>query len=110
EAAARRPDGSGRDQREPDPLHPRLRAGVLHALRDPRRDGISVRRLPGTGVLLSPRKQQPGTGKREKGTARRRSGAWWASYFDEQYMLEYEPIFDLSQDRRDVARLIDLLG
>jgi ubiquinone/menaquinone biosynthesis C-methylase UbiE len=25
-------------------------------------------------------------------------------------MLEYEPIFDLSQDRRDVARLIDLLG
>jgi ubiquinone/menaquinone biosynthesis C-methylase UbiE len=25
-------------------------------------------------------------------------------------MLEYQPIFDLSQDRRDVARLIDLLG
>ena len=25
-------------------------------------------------------------------------------------MLEYQPIFDLSQDRRDVARLIELLG
>ncbi len=35
---------------------------------------------------------------------------WWASYFDAQYLLEYSPIFDLARDRREVARLIDLLG
>ena len=35
---------------------------------------------------------------------------WWSRYFDSQYLLEYEPIFDLAQDRREVARLIDLLG
>jgi SAM-dependent methyltransferase len=34
---------------------------------------------------------------------------WWATYFDEQYLLEYEPIFQLEQDRREVARLIDVL-
>lgn len=36
-------------------------------------------------------------------------GEWWASYFDAQYLLEYEPIFDLAQDRREVARLIEIL-
>jgi ubiquinone/menaquinone biosynthesis C-methylase UbiE len=36
--------------------------------------------------------------------------AWWASYFDEQYLLEYEPLFSLEKDRREVARLIDVLG
>jgi SAM-dependent methyltransferase len=35
---------------------------------------------------------------------------WWSKYFDSQYLLEYEPIFDLAQDRREVARLIELLG
>jgi SAM-dependent methyltransferase len=35
---------------------------------------------------------------------------WWSSYFDAHYLLEYQPIFDLGQDRREVARLIDLLG
>jgi len=34
---------------------------------------------------------------------------WWTSYFDEQYLLEYEPIFKLQQDRAEVARLIALL-
>jgi len=34
---------------------------------------------------------------------------WWASYFDAQYLLEYEPIFDLTRDRREVARLIEIL-
>ena len=34
---------------------------------------------------------------------------WWATYFDAQYVLEYETIFDLAQDRREVARLIDIL-
>src|SRR5262249_31200547 len=32
------------------------------------------------------------------------------SYFDSQYLLEYEPLFALERDRREVARLIDLLG
>src|SRR5713101_2027466 len=35
---------------------------------------------------------------------------WWQSYFDDQYLLEYEPIFTLQRDRREVARLIELLG
>jgi ubiquinone/menaquinone biosynthesis C-methylase UbiE len=34
---------------------------------------------------------------------------WWKSYFDERYLLEYEPLFDLSRDRREVARLIEIL-
>ena len=34
---------------------------------------------------------------------------WWASYFDQQYLLEYEPIFTLEKDRQEVARLIELL-
>jgi methylmalonyl-CoA mutase N-terminal domain/subunit len=42
------PDGAhcgGGDDREPDPAHPRLREGVLHALRDSRGDGVGVRRV-----------------------------------------------------------------
>lgn len=35
---------------------------------------------------------------------------WWASYFDDRYLLEYEPLFDLAQDRREVARLIEILS
>jgi len=38
------------------------------------------------------------------------SDEWWASYFDAQYLLEYEPIFTLTRDRRDVSRVIDVLG
>ena len=38
------------------------------------------------------------------------SADWWATYFDQQYLLEYEPIFQLEQDRREVARLIELLA
>src|SRR5437762_2813116 len=37
------------------------------------------------------------------------STEWWQTYFDEQYLLEYEPIFDLARDRREVARLIEIL-
>ncbi len=40
---------------------------------------------------------------------RRREDEWWASYFDAQYLLEYEPIFDLAQDRREVARMVEIL-
>jgi SAM-dependent methyltransferase len=35
---------------------------------------------------------------------------WWADYFDAQYLLEYEPLFDLERDRHEVARIIELLG
>ena len=35
---------------------------------------------------------------------------WWESYFDEQYLLEYEPIFTLEKDRIEVTRLIEILG
>jgi SAM-dependent methyltransferase len=35
---------------------------------------------------------------------------WWAGYFDEQYLLEYEPLFSLVRDRHEVARLLDVLG
>jgi ubiquinone/menaquinone biosynthesis C-methylase UbiE len=34
---------------------------------------------------------------------------WWRSYFDAGYVREYEPLFDLVEDRRQVARLIELL-
>lgn len=44
-------------------------------------------------------------------TARkRRPKEWWESYFDAQYLLEYEPIFSPARDRADVARLIEILG
>ena len=35
---------------------------------------------------------------------------WWATYFDSRYLLEYEPLFDLRQDRREVARLLEILA
>ncbi len=37
------------------------------------------------------------------------SSEWWRTYFDEGYVREYEPLFDLVDDRRQVARLIELL-
>ena len=41
---------------------------------------------------------------------KRRSKEWWESYFDAQYLLEYEPIFSPARDRSDVSRLIEILG
>jgi SAM-dependent methyltransferase len=35
---------------------------------------------------------------------------WWSTYFDSRYLLEYEPLFDLVQDRREVARLLEILA
>lgn len=35
---------------------------------------------------------------------------WWASYFDEQYLVEYEPLFSVEKDRGEVARLIEVMG
>lgn len=39
-----------------------------------------------------------------------RSGEWWQSYFDADYLTEYAPIFDLQRDRQEVARLIELMA
>ena len=36
--------------------------------------------------------------------------AWWASYFDERYLLEFEPLFEESINRAQVTRLLELLG
>ena len=38
------------------------------------------------------------------------SANWWTEYFDAQYLLEYEPLFSPERDRREVARLINVLG
>lgn len=35
---------------------------------------------------------------------------WWKSYFDAQYLREYEPIFTEQRDRHEVGRLVELLG
>jgi ubiquinone/menaquinone biosynthesis C-methylase UbiE len=70
-------------------------AALLHLVRDSRRNGRRIRRLPGAGFLLS---------------AKKKRAEWWQSYFDNQYLLEYEPLFTLERDRREVARLIDVLG
>lgn len=35
---------------------------------------------------------------------------WWATFFDEQYLREYDPLFTAERDRHEVARLIDVLG
>jgi ubiquinone/menaquinone biosynthesis C-methylase UbiE len=40
----------------------------------------------------------------------RNASEWWASYFDAQYLKEYEPLFALERDRREVARLMDVLA
>ena len=46
--------------------------------------------------------------------ASRKSGTappdWWATYFDEQYLLEYQPLFSPTDDRKQVRRLIEILG
>ena len=41
---------------------------------------------------------------------RQKSSEWWQSYFDSQYILEYEPLFTLERDRHEAARLLDVLG
>lgn len=50
------------------------------------------------------------TRRRATSEPRGSGGDWWKTYFDAQYMLEYEPIFSLERDRRETRRLIELLG
>lgn len=40
----------------------------------------------------------------------RKSAEWWRDYFDAQYLIEYEPIFTPERARRDVRRVVELLG
>ena len=49
---------------------------------------------------------------RGKSSAKPRKGSteWWSQYFDIEYLREYEPLFTLERDRRDVARVMELLG
>lgn len=35
---------------------------------------------------------------------------WWRSYFDAGYLTEYSPVFDVVEERSQVARLVDLLA
>ncbi|MEK7239885.1 MAG: class I SAM-dependent methyltransferase [Gemmatimonadota bacterium] len=35
---------------------------------------------------------------------------WWRTYFDTGYLREYEPFFELVEDRRQVARLLEVLA
>ena len=46
----------------------------------------------------------------DRSTRRPKHAEWWRSYFDDVYLREYEPLFTLERDRREVARLLDLLG
>ena len=34
---------------------------------------------------------------------------WWTTHFDAQYLHEYEPLFNLAADRREVSRLLEIL-
>lgn len=35
---------------------------------------------------------------------------WWKHHFDAEYLREYEPLFTLERDRREVSRIIEVLG
>lgn len=35
---------------------------------------------------------------------------WWRGYFDAGYLREYEPFFELVEDRKQVARLLEVLA
>lgn len=35
---------------------------------------------------------------------------WWTSYFNDDYLLEHEPMFTERRNRREVARVLDVLG
>ena len=39
-----------------------------------------------------------------------RPDQWWASYFDEHYLLEFEPLFHETINRAEVTRLIEVLA
>ncbi|MGH7663909.1 MAG: class I SAM-dependent methyltransferase [Gemmatimonadaceae bacterium] len=64
----------------------------MHSVRDPLRNGGRLRGLSGADLLLTA------------------GDEWWSSHFDAQYLREYGPLFDPASDRREVARILELLG
>jgi ubiquinone/menaquinone biosynthesis C-methylase UbiE len=82
----------------------------LHAVRDPSRHGGRLRRVSGASILLIRRRQERQTSEFGIRNSANGPAAWWATYFDQQYLLEYEPLFSLEKDRGEVARLIELMG
>lgn len=52
----------------------------------------------------------PKRAQRGKQAKRSAPGEWWETHFDAHYLLEYEPLLSLERDRREVARLIEVLG
>ncbi|MBC7894985.1 MAG: class I SAM-dependent methyltransferase [Cytophagaceae bacterium] len=56
------------------------------------------------------RASRPSRTARDSRDSRSSSAEWWSSYFTDDYLLEFEPIFDATEDRRQVSRLIELLG
>ncbi len=48
--------------------------------------------------------------RRFRATRQTAPADWWKSYFDAGYLREYEPMFDLEEDRHQVARLLELLA
>ena len=86
-APARRAPRGGEDERESGAAHPRLRARLRHAVRDPRR---AWRTCSARIASRSSSRDRAVPAPRE----------WWQSHFDRQYLLEYEPLFTLERDRR----------
>ncbi|MDZ7630424.1 MAG: M14 family zinc carboxypeptidase [Gemmatimonadaceae bacterium] len=43
------------------------------------------------------------------GKARKAETPWWENYFDESYLLEFEPLFDETINRAEVTRLMEIL-
>ncbi len=35
---------------------------------------------------------------------------WWEAFFDSDYLSEYQPLFTSTGDRREVSRIVDVLG
>src|SRR5688572_7142860 len=63
--------------------------------------------LPYSSRVLSFRSQAVTTRSNPRRTA---PSAWWRTYFDAGYLREYQPLFDLTEDRAQVARLVELLA
>lgn len=58
----------------------------------------------------SPAKRVRATSTKPAATAPAKRPQWWEGHFDAQYLKEYEPLFDLVRDRKEVARLVEILA
>jgi SAM-dependent methyltransferase len=85
-----------------------VRPAVLHAVRDPGGARERFRSLSRAGLLL--RRTAANSSRKAIAGRRAKTAEWWADYFDADYLREYEPLFTLERDRREVARIIEVLG